>query len=150
MAKHNTEDNVTYSVYDWGQGIPEIAFLKELYKRLFTDLDIGFKLVEDNFEIEGVGINELLLAEKGYHLFYRAHKNPLPIKVSLEKGRRIIDEEGTNPVIRLYDISLGTKHGASTITDLRTGFTNQANITTNEFKLFWYAYLANSLVEEKK
>jgi ATP-dependent Clp protease ATP-binding subunit ClpC len=124
-----------------GQGRAEIGFLKELYQTVFEDLAIHYELKDDVFEIEGAGVAMILEAERGYHLFYRAHHNPLPIRVQIESIEENNELSGTNPVIRLYDISLGKKHKSSTITDLRTGFTNQANITSQEFKLFWFAFL---------
>ena len=48
---------------------------------------------------------------------------------------------GTNLVVRLYDLSLGEAHKAATITDLRTGYTNQARMTAEEYKLLLYASL---------
>ncbi len=126
-----------------GQGIAEIAFLKEMYETVFTDLAIHYQIAENSntFEIAGAGVAQILEAERGYHLFYKAHRNPLPIRVQLTGVEPSGEATSSNPVIRLYDVSHGKKHNSSTITDLRTGFTNQANITSNEFKLFWYAFL---------
>lgn len=124
-----------------GQGKAEVGFLKELYQTVFEDLNIHYEYKDDVFEIEGAGVDTILKAEQGYHLFYRAHYNPLPIRVQIKHSNNKKVADGTNLVIRLYDISLGKKHGSSTITDLRTGFSNQANITSQEFKLFWFAYL---------
>ena len=78
--------------------------------------------------------------EQGYHLFYRSHQNALPIQVLVDWVGRNSKEEGFN-VIRLYDIWLGEHNKSSTITDLRTGYTNQADITADEFKLLVYAGL---------
>lgn len=123
------------------QGQEEIKFLKRVYKAIFDELDIVFKLIDNTFYAEGYGAKKLLKAEQGYHLFYRSHQNPLPIHVTIQDGSERAVEEGTNSVIRLYDISLGEEHRASTITDLRTGYTNQATITVDEYKLFLYACL---------
>ncbi len=125
------------------QGGVEVKFLVKLYQKLWEHLDINYQLRDHIFTLEGFGIQQILKAEKGYHLFYRSHKNPLPIKVMVRNLETKEEPQGLNPVIRLYDISLGVKHNASTITDLRTGFTNQANITSEEFKLFLYAFFVN-------
>lgn len=135
------------------QGQEEIKYLKRVYKAIFEELGLSFKLIDSIFYIEGYGAEQLLRAEAGYHLFYRSHQNPLPIQVDIRNGvekdkslSKLEKEKGINFVVRLYDISLGAEHRASTITDLRTGYTNQARITVNEYKLFLYA----SLLLEKK
>ncbi|MFK7799842.1 MAG: AAA family ATPase [Aureispira sp.] len=124
------------------QGKKEIKYLKKQYEKVLEDMGWGYQLKEDTFYVEGYGIKALLQGEEGYHLFYRSHQNPLPINVRLSHQ----DEEkkltaGTNLVVRLYDLSLGEAHKAATITDLRTGYTNQARMTAEEYKLFLYASL---------
>lgn len=123
------------------QGHEEIKYLKRVYKTIFDELAISYQLIDNVFHAEGYAVRELLMIERGYHLFYRSHQNPLPIQVELEVEGEKVEDWGTNSVIRLYDISLGEEHKASTITDLRTGYTNQARITADEYKLFWYACL---------
>jgi len=123
------------------QGKDEINYLIRIYKAIFEGLDFTYKLMDNVFHVEGFAVLELLGIEQGYHLFYRSHQNPLPIRVDIDNVENKKIEEGTNSVIRLYDISLGDGHKASTITDLRTGYTNQAKITVNEYKLFLYACL---------
>jgi len=125
------------------QGQAEVKYLSALYKEVFEALGINFKQKDAQFELEGYAITQLLLGEYGYHLFYRSHQNPLPVRVSLLQNE--VESTAQNkPVVRLYDISQGKDSKASTVTDLRTGYTNQANITVDEFKLFLYA---NSLVK---
>lgn len=132
------------------QGQEEIKYLKRLYKAIFEELDFAFKLVDDTFYIEGYGAQKLLSAEQGYHLFYRSHQNPLPIQVSVGNEQEQSTWKKTSSVIRLYDISLGEDHKASTITDLKTGYTNQARMTANEYKLFLYAALFLEKKHKKK
>lgn len=123
------------------QGQEEVRYLKQLYKTILDDMDISYKLIDNCFEIEGYAAKELLAVESGYHLFYRSHQNPLPIEVSIIDKNTAEALNIVNRVIRLYDLSLGVEHKAATVTDLRTGYTNQARITANEYKLFLYAYL---------
>jgi ATP-dependent Clp protease ATP-binding subunit ClpC len=127
------------------QGTEEIKYLIRIYKAIFEGLDFTYKLIDNVFHVEGFAVLELLGVEQGYHLFYRSHQNPLPIRVDIHNVENKKIEVGTNSVIRLYDISLGDGHKASTITDLRTGYTNQAKITANEYKLFLYASLESKI-----
>ena len=124
-----------------GQGQEEIKYLQEGYKDILDELGYHYEWQEHAyFELEGYGLLPLLYAEQGYHLFYRSHQNSLPIRVSLTttEGKKL-QLDGTNLVVRLYDISLGVEHKASTLTDLRTGYTNQAKINVQEYKLLLYA-----------
>lgn len=124
-----------------GQGNEEIKYLKEGYEDVLDELGYHYEWQDHAyFEIEGYGLMPLLYAEQGYHLFYRSHQNSLPMRVYLTdaEGKKI-HSEGTNFVVRLYDITLGDKHKASTLTDLRTGYTNQAQINAQEYKLLLYA-----------
>lgn len=135
------EVRITSSISN--QGEDEIEFLQECYTNLLDHLDIGFKKIDNCIEAEDYGLYELLKNEDGFHLFYRSHQNPLPIQVEITK--KGLDRNDLNPhVIRLYDIWLGKDNKASTVTDLRTGFTNQAAITSSEFKLFLYAGLSTT------
>lgn len=125
-----------------GQGKPEIKYLKAQYEKVLEDMGWVYQQQGDSFLIEGYGLEALLHAEQGYHLFYRSHQNPLPIKVSLtHQEKEKVAPVGTNQVVRLYDLSLGETHKAATITDLRTGYTNQAKMTAEEYKLLLYASL---------
>jgi ATP-dependent Clp protease ATP-binding subunit ClpC len=134
-----------------GQGKKEIKHLKTIYEKVLEEMGWVYQLEGDCFTVEGYGVEALLQGESGYHLFYRSHQNPLPIRVSLQKmlfseGQEAGVEEkvplsGTNLVVRLYDLSLGETHKAATVTDLRTGYTNQARMTAEEYKLLLYASL---------
>ncbi|MCP4443163.1 MAG: ATP-dependent Clp protease ATP-binding subunit [Aureispira sp.] len=132
---------ITISSTISNQGDDEIEFLQECYVALLDHLDIGFKKIDNKIEAEDHGLYTLLSSEHGFHLFYRSHQNPLPIQVEITKEGKN-DAEMNPHVIRLYDIWLGKENKASTVTDLRTGFTNQATITSSEFKLFLYAGLS--------
>lgn len=123
-----------------GQGEEEIDYLKTIYSRLLEKQDLSFRMLDDCIQIEGFGAYNWLKSEQGYHLFYRSHQNALPVQVLVDWTDRNSMAEGLR-VVRLYDIWLGENNKASTITDLRTGYTNQADITANEFKLLIYAGL---------
>jgi ATP-dependent Clp protease ATP-binding subunit ClpC len=122
-------------------GADEIEYLAERYTQLCEHLGLGTKYDKktQKIELEGYGIAEILHAEQGYHFFYRSHQNPIPIKLWLQKANETITAQ-TN-VVRLYDIWLGKNHKSSTITDLRAGLTNQANINPQEFKMLLFAGL---------
>ncbi len=123
-----------------GLGKAEIKTLMKRYVDLFDNLDIQYQVNYKKATIEVIyhGLYHLLKREAGIHLFYLAHQNPLPIKLSLsylDRKKEIAEEL---KVIRIYD-------GHATLTDLRTGFTNAANITTAEFKLLLYAGLDQNI-----
>lgn len=122
-----------------GMGKKEVQFLAKQFAAILEELDIAHELAEDKSHIvaEGHSLTDLLQGEVGIHMFYRSHENPLPVKVSIEQaGVAIVDSPAK--VIRIYDRS-------NTLTDLRTGFTNEANITVEEFKLLLYAGIREEL-----
>jgi hypothetical protein len=113
-----------------GMGQTEVDFLLNLYEKLLQLLDLSPTRDDGNdIEIEGYGLRALLEGESGIHLFYTANRTPIPIRVTLN-GRQ--DPESAHRVIRLYDATY-------TITDLRSGFANAADITAEEFLLLVYA-----------
>lgn len=125
--------------YITGLGQQETLFLLEKYTALFKLLDISHTVDKESgkIAIEGFSIRELLTGELGIHLFYTAHRNPLPIQVLL-KGEH---SNHKNKVIRVYD-------SGNTLTDLRTGFSNAANITADELLLLVYAGISANLRKE--
>jgi ATP-dependent Clp protease ATP-binding subunit ClpC len=127
------ELSIDFHSYIEGLGKVQIKFLVEMYQKMLKGLDITFKLDKETnvFTLEGYNIYELLKGESGIHLFHIPHQNPLPIRVNILKIGKAITKNNTLKVIRLYN-------GISTITDLRTNFTNEGDISTNEFKLFLY------------
>ncbi len=113
-----------------GMGQTEVGFLINLYDKLLQLLDLSPTRNDDNeIEIEGYGLRALLEGESGIHLFYTANRTPIPIRVTLDG---LQDPESAHRVIRLYDATY-------TITDLRSGFANAADITAEEFLLLVYA-----------
>jgi ATP-dependent Clp protease ATP-binding subunit ClpC len=114
------------------QGKPEIKYLLEKYAQLFEHLDLPFQLDRQRSRIiaEGYGLRELLTGEVGIHLFYVAHRNPLPVRIQMKEQAA----SDSYSVIRIYD-------GTKTLTDIRTSFTNAVNMTPQEFKLLLYAGL---------
>jgi ATP-dependent Clp protease ATP-binding subunit ClpC len=119
-----------------GLGEREVAFLLEKYVMLLQALDIQHDLDEENQLItaEGHSLTALLRGETGIHLFYAAHTNPLPVRVSLWKDQERQGAESDFQVVRVYD-------GGQTLTDLRSGFSNAMNLTSQEFKLLLFAGL---------
>jgi ATP-dependent Clp protease ATP-binding subunit ClpC len=117
-----------------GLGAAQIAYLIKLYTSLFEELDIQFQVSKNSKSItaEGHSLYEIFRNEHGIHLFYIAHQNPLPIRLTISLDGNIKPKPSKTRVIRIYD-------GQATLTDLRTDYTNDANITPEEFKLLVYA-----------
>jgi ATP-dependent Clp protease ATP-binding subunit ClpC len=135
------------------EGKAEIEFLLEKYNALLLHLGAGSKIDAKNqcLQVEGFAIAALFEQEQGYHFFYKARQNPLPLRVWLEEDAPAKAENARplSAVVRMYDIWLGKNHKSSTITDLRTGFTNQADIRAEEFKVLLLAALPNALATLK-
>lgn len=114
-----------------GLGHAEVSFLLDKYMEVLQLLDLSPTLEEEGqyIDIEGYGLRALLEGESGIHLFYTANRTPIPVSVTIGGHQ---DPEYSHQVIRLYD-------AGHTITDLRTGFANAANITAEEFLLLVYA-----------
>jgi len=112
-------------------GNDEMAFLLQLYKSLFDQLDLTSEInkEEHRISVSGYGLTSLLKEEIGYTLFYQSHHNPIPILTTLtdSKGQDIVQLNSTR-VLRVFDIK-------RTMTDLRTGLTCLANLTAEEFML---------------
>lgn len=120
-----------------GLGQQEAEFLLDQYTALLQLLDLLPTVNREALylEAEGYGLRVLLEGEAGVHLFYTANRNPIPISVTIGEHR---DPAADRRVIRIYD-------GGHTITDLRTGFANAANITAEEFMLLLYAGVPRQL-----
>jgi ATP-dependent Clp protease ATP-binding subunit ClpC len=120
-----------------GKGLEELAYIMKLHGDYFSEAGIQFEVKRQEEVIiivaEAHSLYPLFKGEEGIHLFYRPHQTPLPIRVEIfcddypDAKRKI-------RVIRLYD----TQH---TLTDLRSGLSNAADITPNEFKLLLFSGL---------
>ncbi len=125
-----------------GTGEKEIKFLMQIVLDYFKDAEVQFEVNHSHKTItaEAHSLHEIIKGERGIHLFYRSHQTPLPIRVEIETlGKKSAKE--VMKVIRLYDLK-------ATLTDLRTGFSNDINITPKEFKLILYAGLDENLRNE--
>lgn len=128
---------ISFHSYIEALGLGQIEYLITIYEEMFKGLDLAYKFDEDNeiFTLEGYNIHKLLKSESGIHLFNIPHQNPLPIRVTVALES---DDQPTVDnvlyVVRVYN-------GTSTVTDLRTNFTNASNISVNEFKLLLFAGL---------
>ncbi len=123
-----------------GMGNWEIGYLIDKYQQLFKELDLSYKVDKKSQTIttEGHALYDLIKGEAGIHLFYVAHNTPLPIKLEISKNNSPSSPQQSSKVIRIYA-------GSSTLTDLRTGLSNTANLNTNEFKFLLYAGIPASL-----
>lgn len=120
-----------------GLGKNEIQFLLELYAAFLAHLDIHYTLdkKQQTIQAEGYNISQLLHGEQGLQLFYTAHQNPIPIRLSLEVNGEASVKSKTLQVLRLFD-------SQQVMTDLRSGFTNAVNINPEEFKILVFAGLS--------
>jgi ATP-dependent Clp protease ATP-binding subunit ClpC len=123
---------------DW-----EIDFLMKNYIAFFKmlDLNIKFHYQEKWITVEGYSLFKLLQGEAGIHLFYVTHQNPLPVEVKIIRKEENDQAHFNKKVIRIYD-------GNKTLTDLRTGFSNDINITPNELKLLIFAGISEEIRDE--
>jgi ATP-dependent Clp protease ATP-binding subunit ClpC len=118
-------------------GNDEINWLMQLYERFFKKMDIQHEIFPDRqtIEAEGHSLFEILKGEEGIHLFYLANRVALPIRIKVScEGKVPIST--THQVIRVYD--------GETVTDLRTGYSSDANLTPSEFKLLLYGGLESA------
>ena len=116
-----------------GGGDAEVKFLLDLYEKMMESQDLQIKRnkAAQSITMEGYALYELYGGEQGIHLFYRPHKNPLPVAVNVRLLNGDARPTPTPKVVRVYD-------GTATITDLRTDFSNSGDIAPEEFALFLY------------
>jgi len=121
-------------------GNAEIQFLLELYANLFDQLDIHYQIdkKQQSLKAEGYNLSQLMVGEQGLQLFYTAHQNPIPIRLSLFVNDQKMGTDHPYQVIRLFD-------SQQIMTDLRTGFINVAAINPEEFKILVFAGLTKPL-----
>ena len=123
------ESSVTHA------GSAEIEWLIKKYVDLLENIDLS---VQPDFEhssikIEGYSLRKLLNGERGIHLFYAINHLPIPIKVNISTKGKLAENQPLK-VIRVYD-------GTETVSDLRTGYSNAMNLTTDELKLLLFSGL---------
>ncbi|MDX1939006.1 MAG: AAA family ATPase, partial [Saprospiraceae bacterium] len=140
LQGHTEQITIRFQSLITGLGHWEIDYLIEQYTNLFKAIDIQFEINKEASDIkaEGYSLSHLLQGEVGIHLFYVAHQNPIPILFTLHQHDTIPKNHSSYKVIRIYD-------GSSTLTDLRTGFSNTMNMTSSELKLLVYAGLDEKL-----
>jgi len=128
------ELEMRFHSYIEGMGAPQISFLITKYKALLEEMEISFKEVknENVLILEGYGLQDLLQGEKGIHLFYQTYQNPIPIGLTLNEIGKVKKKQEILTTVRLYNQQ-------NTLTDLRTGFTNDFNLTATEFLPLIYA-----------
>jgi ATP-dependent Clp protease ATP-binding subunit ClpC len=137
FLKGNADEvEIKYTSCIDGKGRKETNYLMDLHKAYFKDTNIQFEVNEKANTIiaESHSLFELMKGERGIHLFYRTHQTPLPIRIEVNTIGKRNSLDGMN-VIRLYDLK-------ATLSDLRTGFSNDVQITPKEFKLILFAGLS--------
>ncbi len=116
-----------------GIGATEIDYLFEHYEKIFDFLDIRFTTNKKagTFLLEGYSLFELFKGEQGIHLFRAIQGTMIPIKLMLQKEGQAMPDFQSLKVVRVYT--------DTTLTDVRTDFSNSASITPQEFKLLLFA-----------
>ncbi len=142
LKENSDEITIRYKSCIDGKGKKELDYLMSLHQRYFEDADIQFEVNKKAkiIHADAHSLYALMKGERGIHLFYRTHQAPLPIKVDIDPSY-YDDGFSEMKVIRLYDLK-------ATLTDLRTGFSNDVGITPKEFKLILYAGLDEKLRHE--
>lgn len=124
-----------------GLGKNEIAYLFAHYEKVFEFLDIRATKDEQasTLTVEGYSLFDLFKEEQGIHMFRAIQGSMIPIKLMVEKVGQKINKHQTLKVVRIYN--------ETTLTDVRTGFSNNIAITPDEFKLLLYAGVEKRLRE---
>lgn len=143
LQKKSDKVTLHFQSFITNLGKTEVEFLMKRYEALLKGMDISCDKNEEKQTItaDGHSLYELLKGEDGIHLFYIARQNPLPVRLEVHLVGVSYQPKDKIEVIRLYD-------GTSTLTDLRTGYTNDVNITASEFKLLLYAGLDEAVRAE--
>lgn len=123
-----------------GQGQKEIDYLQTNYARLLEYLDLNYRMQPQKIWVEGYALYDLFKKEEGYHLFYRPQQTALPIRLRIQFQEEPLSSSPLE-IIRLYDIWMGEEQARSTLTDLRTAYTNQAQISPEELAVLLYIAL---------
>ncbi len=141
LKERTDEVTIQYNSCIDGKGKKEVEFLMDMHISYFKYADIQYEVNRKANKIvaESHSLYELMKGERGIHLFYRSHQTPLPIRIEILSPDHDA-MESVMKVIRLYDLK-------ATLTDLRTGFSNDVNITPSELKLILYAGLEEKVRE---
>ncbi len=126
------EIEVQFTSYISNLGKGEIQHLIEIYERLAEDLGIEYKVnkKQGRLILKGFNISEIFSGEQGIHLFYITHQSPIPIKLTLRKNGILLKD--SYKIVRVYN-------GSDTLTDIRSGYTTDINLTALELKLLVFA-----------
>lgn len=127
-------------------GEPEVQYLMDCYEALLTLLNVSHRVdkTAGRIFVEGYGAKWLLEGEQGIHLFYVSHQNPIPIRVWLSKASEVDALETVHAATSVANQIIRVYNGSSTLTDLRTNFSNALNISAQESKLLLYAGLSET------
>ncbi|HMO38110.1 MAG TPA: AAA family ATPase [Saprospiraceae bacterium] len=137
LRNHSDKLVIRFESLITGLGERETTYLLEQYSALLRSLDIHHEVNKKTFTItaEGYALFDLLRGEAGVHLFYIQHRTPLPVRMMVYLQQDAMPPADALKVLRIYD-------GNSTLTDLRTGFSNAVNMTPDELKLLVFAGIA--------
>jgi len=115
------------------KGEEEIEFLSDSYIAFFEEMNVAYEVTKDKNSItaEGYSLRKILKGEEGLHLFYKEHRNPIPVRCSIRLVGKEPSKRLSMKVLRIY------AHG--TMTDLRTGFSNAKSLSAREMKLLIFA-----------
>lgn len=116
-----------------GLGKNQIDYLFDHYEKVFAFLDIRFTTNKHAgiLTIDGYALFDLFKGEQGIHMFRSLQGTMIPIKLLVKRIDQNAVNTNTLKVVRVYS--------ETTLTDVRTGFSNSITITPEEFKLLLYA-----------
>ncbi|MEJ2610130.1 MAG: AAA family ATPase [Candidatus Thiodiazotropha sp.] len=124
-----------------GQGANEIRYLADNYSRLITDIASieQQEACADGVIIhyQGPGVDRLIEAEQGIHLFIGVNNSQIPIAVIAMKTADVI-EQLTIPdtILRLYALPTSTtEQNDDTVTDLRSGMVSGSALSLEDLKI---------------
>ncbi len=117
-----------------GMGRSDIDYLLDCYEAFLRHMDLPVRVRKNSgkIETEGFGLYALLAGETGIHLFSSTFGNSLPILVRVFPAGSPEEPQPPLHVLRLYDNN-------KLLTDIRTRFTCDIQITPQELKLLLHA-----------
>lgn len=124
-----------------GQGMDEIRYLADNYRRLISDIALIEKqeACADGVVIhyQGPGVDRLIESEQGIHLFIGVNNSQIPIAVIVMKSTDAVELLPIpETILRLYALpTSATDQNDDTVTDLRSGMVSGSALTLEDLKI---------------
>jgi ATP-dependent Clp protease ATP-binding subunit ClpC len=124
-----------------GQGVNEVSYLTDIYMRLISDI----ALVDQQesctdgviIHCQGPGVNKLIQAEQGIHLFIGEDNSQIPIAVQTKEGNDTVERMPIpDTILRLYALpGSSDEQRDDTVTDLRSGMVSTTALELEDLKI---------------